>query len=183
MEHNAKNTLNVNVGVSAPDSSFEQIISDWEKQIGNHISAHLIASDQNHNYHYWVGLPATVLATIAGSTLLTATTTEWLRVIIGIITLVSAALMAIQTFYSFSKRAEMHRTAAMQFKQVNRELLMYQQFPPKSKEEQKRIIDEINNRISEIEKSAPIVSVSIYRRLMRDKDLREILQMMKRLVP
>ena len=38
MEHNAKNTSNINVGAPVPDSSFEQIISYWEKQLGNHMS-------------------------------------------------------------------------------------------------------------------------------------------------
>lgn len=169
---------------SRQGSDFTEIMADWDRRIGKHVNAHLIAADQNNKYHYWVGLPATVLTTLAGSALLSDSTIESSRVIVGIVTLVAAALMAIQTFYSFSKRAELHRAVAMQFKQVGRELLIYQKYSPRSKEEQKRIMEEISSRISEIEASAPIVSISVYKMLKKRKDLDDLLtNMMRRLLP
>lgn len=78
--------------------------------------------------------------------------------LLGAIGLVAAVLVAVQTFLSLAKRAEQHRSAAVQLGAVKREIEIVQEWPPASTEA-KQIAEEINKRLTEIENSAPTVNV------------------------
>jgi hypothetical protein len=110
-------------------------------------------------------LPATILITITGATLLANTDEPWIRITVGIIGIIAAILSAIQTFYSYAKRAETHRLIASQLGQVRRDIEILERVVPKSETEMEQRIREINNSISEIDKEAPAIDIKAIRNL------------------
>ncbi len=136
---------------------FIETIDDWNLRIEAHQRAHSVAAESLDRRHYLIGLPATILTAIAGGTLLSDTTIVAVRIAAGIVGLLSAVLTAVQTFYSFAKRAETHRTTSAQLGEVRRALEILKQFPPAKPELQKKAIQEISARLAKIDSTAPVL--------------------------
>ncbi|MBN2389741.1 MAG: DUF4231 domain-containing protein [Anaerolineae bacterium] len=139
---------------------YRGLLKDWKRRIEINQQAHYLAATRYNKYHYWIGFPAIILATIAGATLLAEAKEPWIRVSVGIVGLIAAVLSAIQTFYSHAKRAEAHRSVASRLGQVKREIEILESMSPPKKSEQARIVQQINERLSEIDKEAPVVDFS-----------------------
>ncbi len=139
---------------------FWSLLDTWKRRIIINQEAHYSAAARFKKYHYWIGSPTIIFATIAGATLLAEAKEPWIRISVGIIGLIAAALSAIQTFYSHSKQAETHRSVAARLGEVKREIEVIEHGPLPSKSEQNRIIEQISKRLSEIDKEAPIVEFS-----------------------
>lgn len=71
---------------------------------------HFNAEDTWVHCNYWLGVPATVLAAIAGATLIKSQP-EWASAF----TLLASLLTGLMTFLKTNERAAMHRAAAGQF--------------------------------------------------------------------
>ncbi len=134
------------------------LFDKWEKQIEAHQVVHDQEAKKLEGRHYWVGLPAVIFAAVAGGTLFTELQDPRIKLLIGAIGLVAAVLSAVQTFLSFAKRAEQHRSAAAQLGAVKRSIQIIQQWQPAS-EEAKQMAEDINKRLPEIENGAPTVNV------------------------
>lgn len=63
--------------------------------------------------HYWIGVPTSILAAIAGASALSHETT-----VAGVIGITVAALTALSTFLNPSKRAQQHQAAGAAFNEV-----------------------------------------------------------------
>lgn len=72
--------------------------------------SHFNAEDTWVRRHYWLGVPATALAAIAGAALVKSQP-EWASAL----TLLASLLTGLMTFLKPNERAAMHRTAAGQF--------------------------------------------------------------------
>jgi hypothetical protein len=72
--------------------------------------SHFNAEDTWVRLHYYLGIPATALAAIAGAALIKSQP-EWARAF----TLLASLLTGLMTFLKPNERAAMHRTAAGQF--------------------------------------------------------------------
>jgi hypothetical protein len=141
------------------DPTSKNLFDQWARQIEAHQVAHDRAAKQLESQHYWVGLPATIFAAVAGGTLFTELQDPMVKVLIGAIGLLAAVLTAVQTFLSLAKRAEQHRSAATQLGALKRSIEIVQEWPLAGAEA-KQFAEEINKRLTEIENSAPTVNVA-----------------------
>jgi hypothetical protein len=139
-------------------SDLKTMITDWKGRIDQRQRAHLHFAGRFDKYHYAVGLPAVICATIAGATLFTEVSDIRIRMAVGAIGLIAGVLSAVQTFYSHAKRGEQHRTAAAQLGRVRREIEIFERFTPQDKKEQEEKIRAINEAMGKIEEEAPVVS-------------------------
>jgi hypothetical protein len=139
--------------------NLKDLTDDWLSRIDSHQKAHYGIAGRFESYHYLIGLPATVLSTIAGATLFSEITDPRIKMAIGVLGLLAAVLSAIQTFYSHAKRSEVHRFAAAQLGQIRRDIEILQQLPPENDSELDKKVHEINDRLSAIDKEAPVVIV------------------------
>lgn len=95
------------------NNSLQDLVTNWKDRINKLQKAHYYIADRFEKYHYFIGLPATVLTAIAGATLFLDINQQWIKVAVGGVGLLAAILSAVQTFYSHAKRGEEHRTAGI----------------------------------------------------------------------
>ena len=140
------------------DPQPKDLFGAWKTQIEAYQIAHDKEAKQLESRHYWVGLPATIFAAVAGTTLFTELQDPRVKMLVGVIGLAAAVLAAVQTFLSLAKRAEQHRSAAAQLGAVKREIEIIQEWQPASAEA-KQMAEDMNKRLTEIQNGAPTVNV------------------------
>jgi len=140
--------------------TIETLISEWSGKIDQRQRGHFVQALRFGKYHYAIGMPAVVCATVAGATLFSEVSDARVRMAVGAIGLIAAVLSAIQTFYSHAARAEQHRTAAAQLGRVRRDVEILARFLPADTKEQEARIRAINESMAKIEEEAPVVGTS-----------------------
>lgn len=79
---------------------------------------HDLAARRNDTYRYWLGVPAIILSAVVGTTVFASLETQVdtsLKIILGLISITSAVLASLQTFYNFAGLAESHRLAGVKY--------------------------------------------------------------------
>lgn len=111
--------------VDSEDLTFsDSLLDDWGGKLDEVVTGHYIAEQRYRRFHYLVGLPAIVCATVAGATLFSDIANPTVKMIIGGVGLFAATLSAIQTFYSFAEQAEAHKLARKRYGAVRRKIQM-----------------------------------------------------------
>lgn len=90
--------------------------------------AHYAAAKRFERIHYCLGIPSVLCATIAGTAIfstLQSSDLYWVQVIAGIVSLASAAFASLVTFLGCQEKAEQHKTAAVKYGQLRREIELY----------------------------------------------------------
>jgi hypothetical protein len=139
------------------NDNLDKLINEWKERIKSGQKAHLYVSDKYNGYHYAIGLPATILTTIAGATLFAEVKDPRITMAVGVVGLLAALLSAVQTFYSHAKRGEQHRTVAAQLGNIKREIEIFEKFTPEDIKEQETRIRQISDELTKIESDAPVV--------------------------
>lgn len=84
--------------------------------------SHFNAEDTWVRRHYWLGIPATALAAIAGAALIKSQP-EWASAL----TLLASLLTGLMTFLKPNERAALHRAAAGQFLALKNEVRLFRE--------------------------------------------------------
>jgi ATP-dependent protease ClpP protease subunit len=145
----------------AMDIEIFDLVTDWKKRVNDYQKTNYALAIKYNKYHYWIGFLTIILAIIAGATLLAEVEVSRIRNIVGSAGIIAAILCAVQTFYSYARRAEMHHSIATQLVHVRRDIELFERFVPNKKPEREQRIREINERISELEENPPTVDVTI----------------------
>ncbi len=139
--------------------TIQELIDDWKQRVNDHQKANYALAIKHNKYHYWIGLPAIILTTMAAATLLAVAEGSQIRITVGIVGIIGAILSAIQTFYSQAKRAENHRFVASQLVHIRRDIEIFERFVPDNESEREQRFREIDERISQIEEDTPATDV------------------------
>ncbi len=104
---------------------FENLLADWRTRAQRSKIAHYKAAVRFGRRHVLLGVPVVVLIAIVGTAVF-ATLKErpetWIQITIGLVSILAAALAGMQTFFNYSNRAIIHRTAAAKYGSVQREI-------------------------------------------------------------
>ncbi|MFA9403555.1 MAG: SLATT domain-containing protein [Anaerolineales bacterium] len=133
------------------EHEIQELIDDWKQRVNDHQKANYALAIKHNKYHYWIGLPAIIFATVAGAALLSDAAEPGLRFSIGVVGIIAAILAGIQTFYSHAKKAEHHRFVASQLVHVRREVEIFERFVPDNISEREQRIREIDEKIPNVE--------------------------------
>ncbi len=104
------------------------LLSGWLARVAAGQHAHYLAAGRLRRYNLFLGIPTIVLTTIVGTSLFATLSSAnnrvaaWVRLTIGMISILAAVLAAIQTFLRFADRAEHHDVAADWFSAVRRDM-------------------------------------------------------------
>lgn len=110
----------------------DKLLRRWKRQIDARRKGHIKLSQQYDKRHYLLGVPATVLTTITTTGTLTTfqdcssnstrsfwcTSSEWIRLAIGIIGIIAVVLTGILTFMNFQKTSQDHKKAADEYESL-----------------------------------------------------------------
>jgi hypothetical protein len=139
------------------NTRLQKLIANWKPRIEANQKAQGANAKRLTRYHYAIGLPATILATLAGATLLTEINDPTIRAIVGATGLIAAVLSAVQTFYSFAKRAEEHRATSIRLGDIRRDLEILEQYPPASRIAEEEHVRKISAQLSKIGETSPSI--------------------------
>jgi len=103
----------------------KQLLADWRHRARKTQKAHFHSAAICSRNHYILGVAVVLLATLAGSTLLTNFLEE---VYIVVISISAATLAAVQTFLSLPERAEKHRIVAARLSDLKKRIEELQVF-------------------------------------------------------
>jgi hypothetical protein len=156
--------------IFAPGST-EELLQGWLLHSHKGRQRHDRAARQLDRARIWLGAIATAFAVVVSTSVFAALEKDssgiW-KVVLPVISILSAILSGLSTFLNLAERAEKHRLAGVQYKAMIRELerrlsdgIIDSTITPS-------VLDEIQTRLDELEKNAPIVPERIF--LLVDKD-------------
>src|SRR4030095_5088109 len=95
--------------------AIEKLAKDWFRRCRESQMIHYEYGSVLERRHLYFGISAIVLSTIVGtavfSTWESAAIDGWLRVLLGLLSMISAAVAALQTFLNLLDRAAKHKAA------------------------------------------------------------------------
>jgi hypothetical protein len=138
------------------------LLRQWLKRVRESSFAHYTAEEHYSRLHYYVGLPACVLAAIVGTTVFASLDKDvdfGIKFIVGLISVVTAIATGLQTFLRLAEQAERHRKVAGEYGDVRRHIEQMLVFNDQATY---AVIDEIRRRIDAIVANAPNVPNKIW---------------------
>jgi len=168
----------------------EKLFRRWRRQISKRQQGHLAQEDSYSNYHYLLGIPATVLAAIGGVGALTTfrncDTTDgcpedqWIRLAAALLMIVSAVLSALFMFLNFNTTSEQHREASRCYEELLRRIDSTIRLPIGMREDPIACLQDIRNKFDDTAKNSPsipeIYSASLEYHTIDDDNGRERLK-------
>lgn len=150
----------------------ELLAKDWFRRCRESQMAHYEYGSLLETRHLWLGIPAVLLSTIVG----TAVFASWesntggssLRILFGLLSMLAAAVAALQTFLNMSDRAAKHKAAGAAYGAIRRELELFKTLPCGSEEETRSFFQRVKERMDELAASSPSIP-SKHKRKIDDK--------------
>lgn len=143
----------------------EELLRGWLLHAHKCRDRQELAARRNNTYLYWLGVPTIIFATVVGSSVfasLDAQVDTWFKIILGLVSITSAVLASLQTFYNFAGRAETHRVAGIKYKAIIRELQQLPTGSTKQMLEKADFLDALRQRLDSLELEVPVVADSVY---------------------
>jgi hypothetical protein len=117
---------------------------------------------------YVVGIPALILSTIVGTSVFSSLSSQApmpLSLWVGLLSIGAAVFAALQTFLDYPARAERHRAAGVKYKAIIRGLELVLADLADGRAVSGDQITRIQQRLDELEDSAPVIMPRIYARV------------------
>lgn len=115
----------------------DKLLRKWKKQIVFQEKGHFSQSRKYNRRHYIFGVPAAVIGSVVATGILSTFQNcdscggdisvmciigQWFRLVLGILSYFSAALIAFQTFMDYESKAKEHKIASNDFSSLQREI-------------------------------------------------------------
>jgi hypothetical protein len=103
----------------------KELLERWLKRLRESQFSHYEAAKMLGRSNYILGIPALILSTFVGTSIFASlgkTLEPTLQIFVGIISVITAILSALQTFLGFSDRAAKHRETASRYGAARRRI-------------------------------------------------------------
>jgi hypothetical protein len=148
-------------------SSAKTLLQNWYDRIGRVQVAHFAAAKRFGKRNIQLGLPAIIFSTIVGTSVFASLNNDnipqWAKIAVGLISVVAAVLTALQTFLGFSERADKHRTTAVRYGAVGRQIEQFQQTGSSARQSIDDLVDQIRERLDRLAEESPVLPPDIVR--------------------
>ena len=134
-----------------------KLLEEWIFRIRRAQQAHYESATHFARLNYWLGVPAIALSAVVGTSVFAALGKETaisIKIAVGVASVTAAILMALQTFLSYSERAEKHRTVATRYGIMRREIERKLALPP-AKRELEAYIESLQVQWDKVMKTVP----------------------------
>ncbi|TAK96952.1 MAG: DUF4231 domain-containing protein [Aquabacterium sp.] len=105
-----------------------ELLNQWLVGIRIAHIQQFLASNHSEKMHRRLGIPTVVLSTVVGTSVfasLDANPEIWLKIVIGLLSVASAVLAALQTFMGYAEKSSEYKAAAIRYGKLRRELEQY----------------------------------------------------------
>lgn len=147
---------------SATRYEAERVLADWYRRARDAQFAHYSAASRYAILARLLGIPSVVLSAVVGTALFASLQEEtaapfYLRLALGLVSVLAGVLAALQTFLGFGERADRHRAAGSAYGAVRREIEQTQAVPPQTAEATGAVMTRLRERLDAIAEKAPDV--------------------------
>jgi hypothetical protein len=140
------------------------VIKQWLFRVRRMQFAHYDAARRYSSYRLWLGIPVIVLGAAVGATI-QISTEKWLQVILGLLSIASAALAGLQTFLNYAELSEQHRISGARFASLKHRIELLGVKPSPN---EKQLVDELaklEKHWAKIREDSPNVPNRIWRHI------------------
>lgn len=158
------------VGTSGDHMTPTELILHWRFRVHRMQLAHYQSARVLEKRHLWLGLPAIALSTIVGTTVFASlkqtaeqSTIPWLQIAIGLLSVVSAVLVSLQTFLRYAELTEKHRMAGARFANLKHEIELIFTMPPNNEGNLREALATVEAKWSKLREDSPTVPEAIWK--------------------
>jgi hypothetical protein len=142
------------------ESDVQVLLTDWFRRARESQRVHYECGTHFSRLNYALGIPTIVLTAAVGTAVFASFESAGdgqMRIVVGMVSILSTVLASLQTFLGFAQRADRHRTAGAGYGAIRRSLEFLKTFPPSTAEELQRAVADIKSRMDTLAESAPEV--------------------------
>jgi branched-subunit amino acid transport protein len=148
------------------------LLKTWLKRARESAFAHYAEAQRCSIRHYFVGIPACVLSAIVATTVFASldasqTIDTNYKIVIGMISVITSVLTALQTFLRFSEKADQHRSIAGKYSSIRRRIEQILVFGSRIDYDS---VDRIRKELDELAATAPDVSDAVWKKINESID-------------
>jgi len=155
-----------NPQVSAADwTAITPLLQAWSEKAHDHEKTNYEAAHVYRKRYSQLGIPLVILTAVVGTgifgTLEKSASVAW-RVAVGVLSVLTTILTAIQTFLRYGEKAEKHRNVAVRYGEIRRDIDLTLALPPALRGDAKKFLETIKAQLDAIEADAPEIDRAIY---------------------
>jgi hypothetical protein len=149
----------------------ERLLRDWLRRARHSQHSHHEAGKFCRRMNYWLGAPAVVLTAIVGTAVFASIekqviSTGW-KLALGSLSGIAAIMMAMQTFFGFAEKTEIHKKLGAQYGNIRRDIEQILALPFDLRPDPKTALDSIRAELDKVGGEGPVVSEWLWNRTMR----------------
>ncbi|MDQ4132205.1 MAG: SLATT domain-containing protein [Actinomycetota bacterium] len=157
-------------GAAVPwDQHTEGLLRDWHNRAAAAQDAHYKLATQCRRRNAQLGIPAVVLSSVVGTSLFATlskdSVSSTLRIVVGLVSVLAAVLVGLQTFLRFGERAEKHVVAADWYSAVRRETAEVLALPSQAREPPRDTLDRVRKEMSRVGQQSPEIPARLWSQL------------------
>jgi len=150
--------------VFEPDNPNE-LLRGWLLHAHKGRDRHDLAARRCDDQRYLIGVPATVITAIVGTSVFAAlqeSPNRVVQVVVGVLAIAAAILSSLQSFLDLGARAERHRMAGVRYKAVIRQLEQMGIGTLHDLKLDAPVVNELRQNLDSLEEDMPVVPPSVY---------------------
>jgi hypothetical protein len=156
-----------------------ELLRHWQLRIHWVQIGHYETGRAFEKRHFWLGVPAVILSTIVGTAVFASLakfadeeSLLWPKIAVGLLSVVAAVLISLQTFLRYAEQAESHKTAGAKYAHLKQRLELLTTIPPDSDDKLKAELLSIEMEWEKVREESPNIPVKIWRRIEKKMTFR-----------
>ena len=151
----------------------KQLLKAWRDELGTMMRTHYVLSAKVRLLNYILGVPTIVIAMLIASYIFLSLNQElglWIKMLFGLLALLTAILASLQTFLKYSEQAENHRNASARYQALFNAIDQLLAIPPKDEAALGEWCDKLRERWDELNLEAPNIVRKFKPELMAENE-------------
>jgi hypothetical protein len=157
-----------------------ELLRHWRFRVHRVQTGHYEAGRKYDSMNLWLGIPTIVASTIVGTAIFASlsntTPAVWVTILVGLFSVASTVLVALQTFLKFSELAERHKVAGARFADIKHQIEMIAVFQANGSGSLESKLSEIEQRWEAVREESPNIPAGIWKRIEKTMTLEKDMQ-------
>ncbi len=137
------------------------LLQTWRKELKTLFQAHYVRSISIRRMNYLLGFPVILILMVVSSYIFFTINHNpdfWVKMLAGMLLLLCAILVSLQTFLKYSEQAENHRNASARYQSLHHSVDQLLAFPPADESALVSWCDKLRDRWDELNLEVPNVN-------------------------
>ncbi len=142
-----------------------ELLSQWRAGIRIAHVGHRFAATHYERLNRTLGIVGIIASAVVGTTLFStigSLTNPSLQIVLALLSILTASLAAMQTFFNYSEVAENHKKTAARYGDIRRKYELFLILP--EAEQQNKFLQEIRKEWSLLDQDSPTIPPNIYKK-------------------